>query len=102
MHTNERSYPRKLYPVGGGTVDTRYPTPFAVITENMLSHEAFQIPLETLQDLWVQKFGHTWVDIDSLEENMFFKIAAERLRSTGRLESHYLTDRARFVCRKPE
>ena len=94
--------PRRMYPVGGGTVDTRYPTPFAVITEEMLQHEAFDVPLETLQDLLIQKFGHTWVDTESLAEDMFFKIAAERLRSTGRLESHYLTDRARFVCRKPE
>lgn len=96
------SDPRHVYPVGGGVVDTRYPTPHAIITEEMLQHEAFEVPLDTLQDMWLHKFGNAWVTIEELEDDVFFKIAAERLRSTGRLESHYLTDRARFVCRKPE
>lgn len=96
------SDPRHVYAVGGGVIDTRYPTPHAIITEEMLQHEAFEVPLDTLQDMWLHKFGNTWVDVEALADDMFFKIAAERLRTTGRLESHYLTDRARFVCRKPE
>jgi hypothetical protein len=101
-HDFKWSDPRRVYEVGGGIMDTRYPTPLAVVTEEMLQHEAFEIPLDTLQDMWLHKFGNTWVDMEALEDDMFFRIAAERLRSTGRLESHYLTDRARFVCRKPE
>ena len=96
------SDPRHVYPVGGGVVDTRYPTPHAIITEEMLHHEAFEVPLDTLQDMWLHTFGNTWVDLEAIADDTFFKIAAERLRTTGRLESHYLTDRARFVCRKPE
>lgn len=83
-------------------MDTRYPTPYALVTTEMLEHEAFDIPLDTLQDMWLSRFGNDWIDLETISEDTFFRIAAERLRTTGRLESHYLTDRARFVCRKPE
>lgn len=91
-----------MYPVGGGVIDTRYPTPKAIITSEMLDHDAFKIPLSTLMDMWLARFGNDWVDTATLQDDQFFAIAAERLRSTGQLESHYLTDRARFVCRKAE
>ena len=91
-----------MYPVGGGVIDTRYPTPRSFVTTEMLDHDAFKIPLSTLMDMWLARFGNDWVDMTTLADDQFFAIAAERLRSTGKLESHYLTDRARFVCRKAE
>jgi hypothetical protein len=37
-----------------------------------------------------------------LVEDVFFLGVAQRLRAEGELEAHYLTDRARLMCRKPK
>jgi hypothetical protein len=37
-----------------------------------------------------------------LAEDVFFLEVAQRLRAEGELEAHYLTDRARLMCRKPK
>lgn len=66
-----------------------------------LDHEVFDAAIETLLDLWVARYGNEWVDIDKIMNDEFFALAYKRLRSLGQLEQHYLTDRARFVCRKP-
>jgi hypothetical protein len=65
-------------------------------------HAAFKAPISTLVDLWVTRFGNEWVDLETVEEDEFFLIAYKRLRQMAHLEMHYLTDRARYVCRKPE
>ena len=41
-------------------------------------------------------------EIETVEEDEFFLIAYKRLRQMAQIEMHYLTDRARYVCRKPE
>jgi hypothetical protein len=71
------------------------------VTTADLDSAAFNTPIETLADLWVTRYGDEWVDVDRLLEDSFFGAAYKRLKSLGRLETHYLTDRARFVCRKP-
>ena len=43
-----------------------------------------------------------WIDLEDIEKDEFFAIAYKRLKQMGELEQHYLTDRARYVCRKPE
>lgn len=65
-------------------------------------HAAFNSPISTLVDLWVTRFGNEWVDLETVEEDEFFLIAYKRLRQMAQIEVHYLTDRARYVCRKPE
>ena len=66
-----------------------------------LDSEAFKTPIDTLINLWVTRYGNEWVDLDKITEDDFFSSAYKRLKSLGQLETHYLTDRSRFVCRKP-
>lgn len=65
-------------------------------------HEAFNAPVATLLNLWLTRFGNEWIDLEDIEKDEFFAIAYKRLKQMGELEQHYLTDRARYVCRKPE
>lgn len=67
-----------------------------------LESDAFTVPVARLIDLWLARFGNTWVDLTTLEEEEFFNAAFKRLKQLGEVEVHYLTDRARYVCRKPE
>jgi hypothetical protein len=67
-----------------------------------LESEAFTVPVSRLIDLWLVRFGNTWVDMTTLEEDVFFNNAFKRLKQLGEVEVHYLTDRARYVCRKPK
>jgi len=65
-------------------------------------HEAFNTPVATLLNLWLTRYGNEWIDLEDIEKDEFFAIAYKRLKQMGELEQHYLTDRARYVCRKPE
>ncbi len=82
--------------------------PGGVITDadkvNMadLSSDVFNTKVETLVNLWLTKYGTEWVDISDVMEDSFYGRVYKRLRSLSELEVHYLTDRARFVCRMPE
>lgn len=67
-----------------------------------LESEAFTVPVSRLIDLWLARFGNTWVDMTTVEDDVFFNNAFKRLKQLGEVEVHYLTDRARYVCRKPE
>jgi hypothetical protein len=59
------------------------------------------LPSELLIDIWECRFGNDWVDLVELVDDPFFIGVAQRLRTEGELEAHYLTDRARLMCRKP-
>jgi len=72
------------------------------ITSAMLESEAFKIPIDRLVNLWVTRFGHDWVELERIEEEEFFSLAFNRLKQLGEVEVHFLTDRARYVCRMPE
>lgn len=72
------------------------------ITSAMLDSEAFNIPVNRLIDLWVTRYGNKWIDIAELENDEFFIAAFKRLKQLGEVEVHFLTDRARYVCRMPE
>jgi hypothetical protein len=68
-----------------------------------LEKDVFKIPIDTLLNLWVTRFGNEWVDLEAvIDGDDFFLHAYKRLKQMGLLEQHYLTDRARYVCRKPE
>jgi len=66
-----------------------------------LEMEVFDIPVNTLTNLWLAKYGNEWVALADLHDDEFFHYAYARLRSLGQLETHFLTDRAKYVCRKP-
>ena len=62
---------------------------------------AYETPIDSLDALWLVKYGNEWVTDVQFNEN-FWEVAAERLRQMGRLEKHYLTDRACYVYRIPK
>lgn len=72
------------------------------VTTAMLDSEAFSIPVNRLIDLWVARYGNKWIDIAEIENDEFFIAAFKRLKQLGEVEVHFLTDRARYVCRMPE
>ena len=67
-----------------------------------LEKDVFKTPIDTLINLWVTRFGNEWVDLETIDNDDFFVNAYKRLKQLGHLEQHYLTDRAKYVCRKPE
>lgn len=82
----------------GATAKVRAHTNSVELKEN----EAYNTPTQTLCDLWVAKWGNEWVDLVDLQDDRFWGVAFERLKQLGHVEQHYLTDRAMYVCRKPE
>lgn len=71
------------------------------LRSEILENEVFGLPVARMIDLWVTKFSNDWVDIADLEDDQFWYYVYARLKSLGEVETHYLTDRARYVCRKP-
>ena len=71
------------------------------LRSEILENEVFGLPVARMIDLWVTKFSNDWVDIADLEDEQFWYYVYVRLKSLGEVETHYLTDRARYVCRKP-
>jgi hypothetical protein len=106
--TTSTAAPSGGYVFTGGTAANTIGTMPGGIITNMdevsmkdLQSEAFNTPIDTLIDLWLTRYGNEWVDMDKIEGDEFYVLAYKRLKSLGQLETHYLTDRARFVCRKP-
>ena len=66
-----------------------------------LDSDVFNLPVDRLIDLWLAKYGNEWIDLIDLHDDSFYGLVYKRLKSIGELEVHYLTDRARYVCRKP-
>jgi len=75
---------------------------FPPATSMDLEHDAYETPVSTLIDLWVARYGNEWVDLETVDNDVFFSLTYQRLKNLGQLETHYLTDRARYVCRKPK
>jgi hypothetical protein len=82
----------------GTIVGAAYPP----ATSMDLEHDAYETPVSTLIDLWVARYGNEWVDLETVDDDVFFSLTYQRLKNLGQLEIHYLTDRARYVCRKPK
>ena len=61
----------------------------------------FSTPIETLLNLWVARYGNEWVDVKDVLAEEFYGLTYKRLKAMGKLETHYLTNKSRFVCRKP-
>ena len=86
-------------PFGGRVVAPMDPT----LRSEALESDVFALPVARLVDLWVTRFGNDWVDIADvhLMDDGFWHPVYVRLKALGEVETHYLTDRARYVCRKP-
>lgn len=86
---------------------TTFSAPGGVISDevevNMEDLESlpFSTPIETLLNLWVARYGNEWVDVKDVLAEEFYGLTYKRLKAMGKLETHYLTNKARFVCRKP-
>ena len=72
------------------------------VSQTELDSEVFDISVDKLINLWLARFGTDWVDLITVEDDNFYRLVYKRLKSLGQLEQHYLTDRSRYVCRKPE
>ncbi len=49
---------------------------------------AWSASISTIVDLWLAKFGDSWVEEKDLFDDTFFAIVATRLLKTNRLEKH--------------
>lgn len=67
-----------------------------------MNSDVFNAKIDTLIDLWVTRYGNAWVDLDGVMDDEFYGRVYKRLKAMSQLEVHFLTDRAKFVCRKPE
>ena len=97
QYNNALSNAVGLHTTGKITGETHTPA-----TSKELEHEAYNVSVESLIDLWVTRWGNEWIDLVDIEGDNFFRLAYRRLKQMGELETHYLTDRARYVCRRPE
>jgi len=61
----------------------------------------YETSIDALDALWLVMYGNEWVT-DVRFDDKFWEVAAERLNQMGRLEKHYLTDRACYVYRIPK
>lgn len=86
----------------GDSLKVEDPRAIRVTESEQQNDPVFQAPVAALVDLWVEKYGHAWVDVSEVEKDPFYGRAYARLKSLGALEVHYLTDRSKYVCRKPE
>ena len=92
---------------GSSNSTTTFRAPQGVITNTDevsmedLESLPFSTPIETLLNLWVARYGNEWVDVKDVLAEEFYGLTYKRLKSMGKLETHYLTNKARFVCRKP-
>jgi len=72
------------------------------LQEHELTTAPFYMRIEDLVNLWLAKYGNEWVDVQEVMYDNYYKYVYARLKALGELEQHYLTDRSKFVCRKPD
>jgi hypothetical protein len=96
FHNGGNDFASKVFRAPGGVISDE-------VEVNMEDLESlpFSTPIETLLNLWVARYGNEWVDVKDVLAEEFYGLTYKRLKSMGKLETHYLTNRARFVCRKP-
>jgi len=63
------------------------------VTNKDLDHEAFNVSISTLIDMWIIRWQDTWVTEDQLFDlDDFWRIAFVRLDNVKKIEKHALTD----------
>ena len=95
VYLNDSATTRGVWDQKAGMVDS-------TTTEAELKKDVFNVPVNRLIDLWIARFGNEWANLEDIDNDEFFSLAYKRLKQLGELEVHYLTDRARYVCRVPE
>lgn len=83
------SYPSEAIYTNYAQMWTERPLP--TLTLSMLSGEAGQASIDELKDLWRARWGDKWVKREEIDGD-FFEVAAVRLLSGNRLETHSLGD----------
>ena len=63
-----------------------------LITQEDLKHEAMQVPLSVLIDMWTVRWGGEWVSQQEFAEDKFWSMALSRLVGVGKLEKHCLAN----------
>ena len=72
------------------------------LSASELKCEQFDMKINDLVNLWLAKYGNEWVDVQEVKHDNYYKYVYARLKAVSELEQHYLTDRSKFVCRKPD
>lgn len=70
------------------------------VNQTTQSNENDHVSLDVMHDLWDVRWGNNWVSIETIEADAFFSKAYKAMREAGEIETHYLTDRATYVCRR--
>lgn len=72
------------------------------LQEHELAGSLFEMKIDDVINLWLAKYGNEWVDVFEVKHDSYYKYVYARLKAVSELEQHYLTDRSKFVCRKPD
>ena len=63
-------------------------------------NENGHVSLDVLHDLWDARWGNDWVPMELINDDAFFQKAYIAMLKAGEIETHFLTDRARYVCKR--
>lgn len=60
--------------------------------KTIMEHPVFNAKVSELRTAWLARFGSGWVKNVDLENEEYFKLAAQRLYKLGKLEMHSIND----------
>lgn len=60
--------------------------------QTILEHPVFKSKVSELKTAWLARFGSGWVRFDQVENDDYFKFAAQRLVKMGKLEMHAVNE----------
>jgi hypothetical protein len=76
------------------------PTDHTPASPTTQSNENGHPSLDVLHDLWEARWGNDWVPVELVADDAFFREAYNVMKKAGEIETHFLTDRARYVCKR--
>lgn len=68
-------------------------------SEDELKEGVMAASISELKDMWLVRFGDTWVSEDTLQDDRFWVLASARLKATRNLEAHSLFNQFKVVYR---
>lgn len=69
------------------------------LREEDLKHEAMQVPLSVLADMWTMRWDTQWVNEQEFMDDDFWRLALLRLLGASKLEKHNLVNQYHAVYR---
>ena len=70
------------------------------VTNKDLDHEAFNVSISTLIDMWIIRWQDTWITEDQLlDADDFWRLTLVRLLGANKLEKHNLINQYHSVYR---